>query len=42
VRGASPQPCEGIPPIVDCAIDAGYHHAIEKFEYLDKSWCLSA
>jgi len=42
VRGASPQPCERIPPIVDCAIDAGYHHAIEKFENLDKSWCLSA
>jgi hypothetical protein len=37
VRGASPQPCERIPPIVDCAIDAGYHHTIEKLEHLDKS-----
>jgi len=37
VRGASPHPCERIPPIVDCAIDARYHHAIEKQEYLDKS-----
>ena len=40
--GPAAQPCERIPPIVGCAIDAGYHHAIEKFEYSDKSWCLSA